>query len=674
KWQWEIIRYPALFTDPFGGDEEGEYGSDGYNILLNMLRQADINTSVFMKKCEDNQTSSPSMENSRIIITISGKKYYAIQGKYDKTSDIITFEEGTRTVNNSNITAEWIDKQISDNDKIIFNVFSENSIQACQPKNNYDNFCELWGKGNLEKDTDFLTKWANDINNCQQTKMSEIANTIQERINKNLYSDISICVKLNSTTGENFKLTSKNIQNEKDADIDFEININPVDELVINASVDIKDDFLSEYVSKLQQEANARGIDVNIEELRKEVINNIEEELESLTFLEKAWQETSAFFSSTIGDFVESALAIGKVSKNVFNYGEINKSTWHSTDEHAQKHAEWPAFMQVNPVIGGIIDGGLDQITSIPLLIKALYGIVTDSEERKAFLGMFSAEGAKQMLNALKETAIDIANDEEKLQHFGSRAVVNVVSLAKGLSLVTKQNVKSITNAENLVSPKTSKIIKTLEEKNKYKPDMLKELKKVLDDVDPATLEKLADIENFDKVLEDMVTHWNKFKGGKFQLEYAKNLIGEGKTIKFEVSDLSDNIKRIYDIEYYEVLDGVPHPRRLELKSWDNFYPETVKSQFVKDLQKMENAGNIQWIFNKTNTISDMQTLKAKVISALKKADGSPIDEIGDLVNKGEFQSKIKMWMNISDDVTSSEFVDWLNDSNIFDKIFEVVE
>jgi hypothetical protein len=25
KWQWEIIRYPALFTDPFGSDEEGEY-------------------------------------------------------------------------------------------------------------------------------------------------------------------------------------------------------------------------------------------------------------------------------------------------------------------------------------------------------------------------------------------------------------------------------------------------------------------------------------------------------------------------------------------------------------------------------------------------------------------------------------------------------------------------
>ncbi|MDR1554054.1 MAG: hypothetical protein LBS69_11430, partial [Prevotellaceae bacterium] len=25
KWQWEIIRYPALFTDPFGGDEEGEF-------------------------------------------------------------------------------------------------------------------------------------------------------------------------------------------------------------------------------------------------------------------------------------------------------------------------------------------------------------------------------------------------------------------------------------------------------------------------------------------------------------------------------------------------------------------------------------------------------------------------------------------------------------------------
>ena len=31
-----------------------------------------------------------------------------------------------------------------------------------------------------------------------------------------------------------------------------------------------------------------------------------------------------------------------------------------------------------------------------------------------------------------------------------------------------------------------------------------------------------------------------------------------------------------------------------------HFYPETIKSQFLKDLQKMKNLGDIQWIFAKT--------------------------------------------------------------------------
>ncbi|MDR2065461.1 MAG: hypothetical protein LBP85_07130 [Prevotellaceae bacterium] len=34
KWQWEIIRYPALFTDPFGGDEEGMYAKD-FSVFYN---------------------------------------------------------------------------------------------------------------------------------------------------------------------------------------------------------------------------------------------------------------------------------------------------------------------------------------------------------------------------------------------------------------------------------------------------------------------------------------------------------------------------------------------------------------------------------------------------------------------------------------------------------------
>jgi hypothetical protein len=39
KWQWEIIRYPALFTDPFGGDEEGMvYSIEEIRTLFETIR------------------------------------------------------------------------------------------------------------------------------------------------------------------------------------------------------------------------------------------------------------------------------------------------------------------------------------------------------------------------------------------------------------------------------------------------------------------------------------------------------------------------------------------------------------------------------------------------------------------------------------------------------------
>ena len=76
------------------------------------------------------------------------------------------------------------------------------------------------------------------------------------------------------------------------------------------------------------------------------------------------------------------------------------------------------------------------------------------------------------------------------------------------------------------------------------------------------------------------------------------------------------------------------------------FYPETIKNQFLKDLQKMNDLGDIQWIFAKTNNISDLQTLKAKVIAALKTADGKPIEELEKLIKpNSDFSKKILKWM-----------------------------
>lgn len=102
-------------------------------------------------------------------------------------------------------------------------------------------------------------------------------------------------------------------------------------------------------------------------------------------------------------------------------------------------------------------------------------------------------------------------------------------------------------------------------------------------------------------------------------------LIDDGAKIKFEVNNLSDNIRRIYDIEVEKIVSGQLVFKKLELKNWSGFYPETIKTQFIKDLQKMNDLGDIQWIFNKTNGMGDMQVLKNNVIKSLKKADGTPI-------------------------------------------------
>ena len=74
----------------------------------------------------------------------------------------------------------------------------------------------------------------------------------------------------------------------------------------------------------------------------------------------------------------------------------------------------------------------------------------------------------------------------------------------------------------------------------------------------------------------------------------------------------------------------------------------------------MKDLGDIQWIFAKTNNISDLQTLKAKVIEALKTADRKPIEELEKLFKApSAFTEKISDWLEGSK-VSSEIFLQWL--------------
>ena len=84
----------------------------------------------------------------------------------------------------------------------------------------------------------------------------------------------------------------------------------------------------------------------------------------------------------------------------------------------------------------------------------------------------------------------------------------------------------------------------------------------------------------------------------------------------------------------------------------------------------MNDLGDIQWIFAKTNNISDLQTLKAKVIEALKTADGKPIEELEKLFEENK-------WIDINHkrkNIKSSSFLEWLDKLENFKKFFEIVD
>ena len=157
------------------------------------------------------------------------------------------------------------------------------------------------------------------------------------------------------------------------------------------------------------------------------------------------------------------------------------------------------------------------------------------------------------------------------------------------------------------------------------------------------------------------------------RLEYAAKFLDKGNILKFEVSNLSNNLTRIYDIQVEFFEKGQRFIKNLELKNWGKFYPETIKNQFIKDLQKMDNLGDIQWIFRKTANIADMATLKNGVLQALKKADGKPIEELERLFKDEDIVKKLKNIFG-EDIKTSKDILNKLNDDKIFNQIFEIVE
>lgn len=507
-----------------------------------------------------------------------------------------------------------------------------------------------------------------------------IANRLLEQLGNPFYQDTKYCVNLIHTKNRKtvFKRELKNGLDDKPCEVILNMYFTADGRVVIKH--ELTPDYLQDKVKKWEEEAKKRGLDIDIEELRQQVIKDFTALETERNFFKRHFQNVKALFSDKFAGYLEAIQATQKVAKNVWDKGTINRGMWHSTGDDAEEHKNFPEYMHVNGYVGGAIDGVVDEIVGFPQAIKGVYDIVNDPKQREALSNVFTKEGFGQLMDGLSKQAGEIAKDPERSQHFAGQTTVSVVSMAVPGFAITKVGklgdaIGGASDAvKELVNPKVLDALDKLRKKERYNPKLGKAIESFLKTIDVKILDKLADAPGFGRVISDMGEWWTKFHGGKFALEYASKQIKKGKVLKFEVSNLSDDLKRIYDIVIEDVLpNGNKITKNLELKNWNKFFPDSIKKQFTKDLQKMDELGDIQWIFNKKGVNSTISELKENVIKSLKKADGSPIDEL----NVVKFEQVKKLFPtdnSIKPFNFKQKLIEKLQDDTIFEKIFTITD
>ena len=666
--QWNIMSKPAIFTALDNVDDVVEKG-DSLKILLSELYELGDDHILFATECAEKYSSDG------ISYVIDGMKYYII--KLNSTVDappIVVERKQDRSTysKKSNIVIGPIPKQgcfiiqnAGDGDD------PEPSICPIEDHLRYPGACSY---STFIKIKGLKEKLLEDISKCADKAFNDIVKEVHAKVLNPFFSDVKMDVTIASFGGANVSTISSY---DSGMSADIKLNIQLKENGGIDFTVKASDSYLEDNVVSLQREADARGISVKVEELREQVIQHLESIETNKTLFDKVAQKLESIFSKQVGAFVESIQATQKITKHVWEHGNIHKSTWYSKDI---EYNQWPEYMKFEPLIGGVADGAIGEIVGIPLAVKGVYEIISDKSQREAFASLFTKDGIRAMAQSLKSEAQNISSDEELLTHLISQTTIEVASFATGGGIIVKGGKLSATakEASRVVSDFPSSVqacLKRIKDGEKFNPNTLKALEEYLGNIDPKMLEKLSDVEGFDKVLSDMAVQWKKFSGGKFQLEYFAKLLDESNVIsmKFEVpmKILVDGkeVSRVYD----GMLKTTQRTVRFELKSWSQWYPETIRKQFIRDIQAIQNLEELKWVFHKTSGVNK-ENLKERILSTLKKADGTPVDEINLICDDPISLNKIRKTFGDDNIEDAKSLLRKLENDKIFNTIFNVVE
>lgn len=396
---------------------------------------------------------------------------------------------------------------------------------------------------------------------CFDTNSYEdLVNKVQEQLSKEFYKNVNVAVnlKLVDTDGNTVNGKDKTLQTNVNKPYDVKLNIT----LKPDATVEIKhiasEDYMKQYVSKWQKEAEARGLEVDIETLRMQTLLYFESKENETSFYQKFIQNAEALFNDKVVGYMEGIQVSQKIAANIWEQGTINESTWFTK---APEHKQWPKYAQIHPLVGGVTDGVVDEIVGIPIAVKGVYEIVTDDEKQEALKNIFTKEGAKQMFNGLVSNAKETLNDEDKSQHFAGQTAVSVATMLSGVGFITK--------AEKLDD------LKELVEVAAKKGDEFIDGASTLSKIDE--LKKLARHIDNDKAIDDLIK------------EFGTD------TFDSHLDELIDAAKLVKDRKLVEVIKRWRLGRKLETNVTKKIEKELTElsGEYIEDVaQKMGKSVN----------------------------------------------------------------------------------
>jgi hypothetical protein len=370
---------------------------------------------------------------------------------------------------------------------------------------------------------------------------------IQNQLNHEFYKDVDIAVNIQvrNEDGKVIKggdLTYKTNDDIKINDIVIQIFLDADGTVSINHKVNNK--YLEEFEEKWSLEASERGLDLDISAMRQEVIHYFNSELAEKSFKDRFLQEVKSWWDDGVGNYIEAVQSTQKITKHIWEEGTINRGIWHSTNEDAKEYQLWPEYMHLYPVLGGAIDGIVDEIVGIPLACKSIYEIATDDEKKQAFAQVFTKEGFNAILGGIKQQARDIRDDEEIKSHFaGQTTVMAGTMLVPGAQATKLKKLDDLTEVVTKAGKQSDEFIdggKTLEKLSRLKKVVRHvEAEKALDDL---LKEFGSDVfeSNLDELLEAAETtskkEWlkvlAKYKLGRILEDNVTNLIQKQLIIK----------------------------------------------------------------------------------------------------------------------------------------------